>query len=108
VKYAAIEYVEALLQAGIRISMADIGDPTQNGHVKRLIWTIKEEEVYLSEYNNYHDAYHRIERFLEVVYMFKRIYSSLGYMTPVEFEGEWMTRKDMDVSKQETLISCPI
>jgi transposase InsO family protein len=108
VQYAATEYVETLWQAGVQISMADIGDPTQNGHVERLIRTIKEEEVDLSEYENYHDAYHQIERFLEDVYMFKRIHSSLGYLTPAEFERDWMTRETMEVSPQETLISCPI
>ena len=108
VQYAATEYVETLWQAGVQISMADIGDPTQNGHVERLIRTIKEEEVDLSEYENYHDAYHQIERFLEDVYMFKRIHSSLGYLTPVEFEREWMTRRAMEVSTQESLISCLI
>jgi putative transposase len=108
VQYAATEYVETLRQAGVQISMADIGDPTQNGHVERLIRTIKEEEVDLSEYEDYHDAYHQIERFLEDVYMFKRIHSSLGYLTPAEFEREWMTREDMEVSPQESLILCPI
>jgi putative transposase len=108
VQYAATEYVETLWQAGVQISMADIGDPTQNGHVERLIRTIKEEEVDLSEYEDYHDAYHQIERFLEDFYMFKRIHSSLGYLTPAEFEKGWMTRETMEVSTQESLILCPI
>jgi transposase InsO family protein len=107
VQYAATEYVDMLLQAEVQISMADKGDPTQNGHVERLIRTIKEEEVDLSEYKDYHDAYHQMEHFLEDVYMFKRIHSSLRYLTPVEFESEWMTRETMDVPTQEILISCP-
>jgi putative transposase len=107
VQYAAAEYVDTLCAAGVQISMADVGDPTQNGYVERLIRTIKEEEVDLSEYENYHDAYSQIERFLEDVYMFKRIHSSLGYLTPAEFEREWMTRKTIAVYQQESLISCP-
>jgi len=107
VQYAAAEYVETLCAAGVQISMADVGDPMQNGHVERLIRTIKEEEVELSEYENYHDAYSQIERFLEDVYMFKRIHSSLGYLTPAEFEREWMSRKAIAVYQQESLISCP-
>lgn len=107
VQYAASDYVETLHRKGVQISMADIGDPTQNGHVERLIRTIKEEEVDLSEYENYHDAYHQIGRFLEDSYMFKRIHSSLGYLTPNEFEREWLTRETMNVSSQESLILCP-
>ena len=69
--------------------MADVGVSWQNGFAERLIRTIKEEEVYLSEYRDYWDAYHRIEYFLEDVYMQKRIHSSLGYLTPVEFEAQY-------------------
>jgi len=71
--------------------MTDIGQPTQNPHVERLIRTIKEEEVDLSEYENYQDAYSQIGSFIEDVYMYKRIHSSLGYLTPVEYEFQWLS-----------------
>lgn len=45
IQYAAKKYVERLRDCGIQISRADIGRPTQNPHVERLIRTIKEEEV---------------------------------------------------------------
>jgi transposase InsO family protein len=51
--------------------------------------TIKEEEVDLSEYNDFNDARSQIGRFLEDVYMTKRIHLSLGYLTPLEFETAW-------------------
>jgi len=89
VQYAATVYVEMLEDHDIAISMADKGAAWQNGYAERLIRTIKEEEVYLSEYQDYHDAYRQIGRFLDDVYMHKRIHSSLGYLTPVEFETEW-------------------
>ena len=41
--------------------------------------TIKEEEVDLSEYRDYHD-----------VYMHKRVHSALGYLPPAEFEQQWL------------------
>ena len=69
--------------------MADVGAASQNGFAERLIRTIKEEEVYLTEYHNYWDAYNWIEHFLEDVYMHKRIHSSLGYLTPAEFETKY-------------------
>lgn len=89
VQYAAGAYVQRLEKAGCAISMADVGAAWQNGYAERLIRTIKEEEVYLTEYDDYHDAYQQIGRFLEDVYMHKRIHSSLGYLTPVEFEAQW-------------------
>jgi hypothetical protein len=51
--------------------------------------TIKEEEVDLSDYANYADAVKQVGRFFDEVYMHKRIHSSLGYLTPAEFESQW-------------------
>jgi transposase InsO family protein len=89
VQYAATAYTELLQAQGIRISMAEVGEPTQNAYAERLMRTIKEEEVNLSDYEDYHHAYQQIGRFLEDVYMRKRVHSSLKYLTPVEFEAQW-------------------
>jgi transposase InsO family protein len=97
VQYAALPYVKRLQKAKVKISMAGIGQPTQNPHVERLIRTIKEEEVDLSEYLDYRDAYHQIGRFIEDVYIRRRIHSSLDYLTPAEFEAQWLIRQSVDV-----------
>lgn len=88
-QYAAKGYIELLYKAGVPISMAETGEPTQNGYAERLMRTIKEEEVNLTEYEDFQDCYQNMERFLNDVYMNKRIHSSLGYLTPVEFEYNW-------------------
>ncbi len=93
VQYAATAYVDLLLEHGVAISMTDKGEAWQNGYAERLMRTIKEEEVELSDYQNYHDAYDQIGRFLDDVYMHKRIHSSLGYLTPAEFEGQWLAQR---------------
>ncbi len=92
VQYAATRYVELLKCSKVQISMAEVGQAAQNGYAERLIRTIKEEAVELSDYRDYHDAYHQIGRFLDEVYMRKRIHSSLGYLTPIEFETQWLVR----------------
>jgi transposase InsO family protein len=93
IQYAATAYTDLLRTTGVAISMAEVGEATQNGYAERLIRTIKEEEVDLSDYFDFADAYHQIGRFLEDVYMRKRIHSSLGYLTPVEFETEWFAQQ---------------
>jgi putative transposase len=89
IQYAAAAYIKMLRAAGAEISMAEIGEAWQNGYAERLIRTIKEEEVDLSDYECYTDAVSQLGRFLNDVYMHKRIHSSLGYLTPAEFEEQW-------------------
>ena len=48
--------------------------------------TLKYEEVYLWDYQSLQDVKRRIPYFLEEVYNHKRLHSSLGYVTPEEFE----------------------
>jgi putative transposase len=93
VQYAATVYVQLLEEARVQISMAQVGQAWQNGYAERVMRTIKEEEVDLSEYQDYWDAYRQIGQFLEDVYMQKRIHSSLGYLTPVEFESQWLAQQ---------------
>jgi putative transposase len=89
VQYAAMTYTARLQAAGTQISMAAVGAAWQNGYAERLMRTIKEEEVDLSDYQDYADAMRQIGRFLDEVYLHKRIHSSLGYLTPAEFESQW-------------------
>jgi transposase InsO family protein len=97
VQYAATAYTDLLQAHEVQISMAEVGQAWQNGYAERLMKTIKEEQVDLSDYQDYWDAYHQIARFLEDVYMRKRIHSSLGYLTPVEFEQHWLTQQIVKV-----------
>ncbi len=69
--------------------MAAVGKAEENGYAERFMRTIKEEEVDLSEYYDFNDAHHQISNFIQDVYMTKRIHSSLGYLTPAEFESAW-------------------
>lgn len=84
--------------------MAGVGEATQNAHAERLMRTIKEEEVNLSEYRDYYDARRRIGPFLDEVYQHKRIHSALGYLTPVEFEEQYHAR----ARKNQNQSSCKI
>lgn len=90
VQYAATAYIELLKTREVKISMASVGEPEENGYAERLMRTIKEEEVDLSEYEDFRDAMRGLGRFLDDVYNRKRIHSSLGYLTPAEFEQQWI------------------
>ena len=65
IQYLSTAYVSKLIRQGIDISLAQRGRPWDNGYAERLIRTLKEEEVYLNEYDDIIEARHRIGRFIE-------------------------------------------
>lgn len=89
VQYAATGYTALLQAAQVQISMSARGRPTENAFVERFMRTLKEEEVSLNEYEDLADARSHLTHFLDQVYQYKRIHSSLGYLTPAEFEAHW-------------------
>jgi putative transposase len=93
VQYAATAYVDCLKGCAVKLSMAAVGEPRENGFAERLMRTIKEEEVDMAEYADFADARRQIGRFIDAVYNVKRIHSSLGYLTPREFEAQWKKRR---------------
>jgi transposase InsO family protein len=89
VQYASTDYTELLQQHQVEISMSRKGSPEENPYAERLIRTIKEEEVDLSDYRDFAEAQAEIGHFIEEVYQRKRIHSSLGYLTPSEYEDSY-------------------
>lgn len=86
-QYASSLYTEALLGAGVQISMSARANPYDNARAESFMKTLKQEEVHLIEfYDNLEHARVRIGAFLEDVYNRKRLHSSLGYVPPIEFE----------------------
>lgn len=88
VQYASNDYVKCLEDHGIEISMSSKGNPYDNAFVESFIKTLKYEEVYLNEYETFGDALDNISRFIDDVYNQKRLHSSLGYKSPIDFETE--------------------
>jgi transposase InsO family protein len=93
-QYATPDYTD-LLPGTTQISMAAVGQPTENGLVERFIRTLKEEHIDYTEYQDFDDALQQLAHWLEIEYMTERIHSALDYLTPAEFEAV-MTVKQPD------------
>lgn len=86
VQYLCDAYVKELRNNGFHISCSAKGNPYDNAWVESFMKTLKVNEVYMWEYKTYLDVIDRVPYFIEEVYNKKRPHSSLGYLSPEEFE----------------------
>jgi putative transposase len=87
VQYLSGAYTKKLHKLGMLPSMGEIGNSYDNAHAESLNKTIKNEEVWINEYQTLEELYHNIKEFIEL-YNKKRLHSSIGYKPPIEFEQQ--------------------
>jgi len=102
IQYCSYDYVKILKSYGIAISMSGKANPYDNAKIESFFRTLKVEEIYMFEYETYGEVLERIPYFIEEVYNRKRLYSSLGYMPPEEFEN--INNKNMKENESHQLI----
>lgn len=92
VQYASHAYVDLLRAHDFQISMSAKGNPYDNAMAESFMKTLKVEEVYLSDYEDFYEVVNNVTCFLEEVYNTKRLHSSLDYKPPDEFEVELLKK----------------
>lgn len=100
VQYLCNDYVDLLKENGFHISCSGKGNPYDNAWVESFMKTLKDNEVYMWDYDTYLDVIERVPYFIEEVYNKKRLHSSLNYFSPEEFEKKIeMDYEDKNVSR---------
>jgi len=87
VQYSGAEFRRLLEACGTRVSMSRKGDCWDNAVVESFFGTLKTETD--QSYRTKQDARRSIFEYIEAFYNRHRLHSSLGYMSPAEFEGQW-------------------
>lgn len=85
-QYASEDYQRALAERGIRCSMSRKGNCWDNAVVESFFSTLKTELVHEMDFLTREAAKSALFEFIEVFYNRKRRHSSLGYVSPAEFE----------------------
>ena len=84
----ATEYVNYLSECHISVSMSGKGNPYENAFAESFFKTVKYEEVYLNEYENFRQLFSNLRNYIDEMYNTKRLHSSIGYKSPIDFERE--------------------
>jgi len=82
-QFTSPSFLQLLLDRGIAISMDGRGRVFDNIFIERLWRTVKQEEVYLKDYQSMIEAEEELGRYFEF-YNTERLHQSLGYRSPHE------------------------
>ena len=90
VQYTSLSFGERLKEVGIKPSMGRTGSALDNAMAESFVSTLKAEMVSNMEFPTRQAAKTAIFEYLETFYNTRRLHSSLGYMSPADFEEDRM------------------
>ena len=86
IEYAAHEYRDLLMEAGMRRSMSRKATPLDNAAMESFFHTLKAELVQRKTYDNDIEAVANIVEYIDF-YNRERLHSSLNYQSPMNYEN---------------------
>jgi transposase InsO family protein len=87
VQYACDDYQDLLQRHGLQCSMSRTGNCYDNAVMESFFGTLKTELVYHENYPTRAAAHQSLFEYIEVFYNRQRRHSTLGYVSPAEFEA---------------------
>ncbi len=79
-------FINDMKTLGIDQIFTSYDNPKDNADTERVIRTIKEECIWINDFDNFKEAKETIGKWIEYDYNKLYIHSSLGYLSPEEFE----------------------
>jgi putative transposase len=93
-QYASRDYRKALDDRGIVCSMSRRGDCWDNAVVESFFATLKKELIHRKPWPTARAAREAIVEYIEVFYNRKRKHSTLGYLSPANFEDQYQHQEE--------------
>jgi hypothetical protein len=85
-QYTSIEFGRRCRDAGVRPSMGSVGDAYDNAMCESFFATLECELLDRCRFKTQAEARHAIFEFVEGFYNRRRRHSSIGYLSPVDYE----------------------
>ena len=88
-QYTSTRYQALLAAHQIVPSMSRVGECWDNAVAESFFATLKCERLHRRDYRTPAEAQHDIVRYIEGWYNPRRRHSTLGYLSPMEYEQQW-------------------
>src|SRR5690625_2463023 len=85
-QYTSNDYIDILTENKMEISMSNKGDCFDNACVESFFATLKKELVYRSKFKTREEAKIEIWKYISSFYNERRIHSTLGFVSPNDYE----------------------
>ncbi len=85
-QYASEAMRKRLKLLGMRSSMSRKGNCYDNAYVESFFHSLKEELIYRHTFTTRKEAKQAIFEYIETWYNKRRLHSSIGYMSPIDYE----------------------
>jgi transposase InsO family protein len=85
-EYYAANYQSILKEHGFISSMSRKGDCYDNAVMESFFHSLKVEELHHQQFDTRDEAQAAVFEYIEMFYNRQRLHSSIGYVSPVEFE----------------------
>ncbi len=87
-QYASTELRSLAKEQNLLLSMGNTGSCYDNAVTESFFHTLKTEHIYFHKYDTRQQARTSIFQYIETFYNQRRLHSSLGYLSPVQFENQ--------------------
>lgn len=101
-QFGARAFQRAVKSFGFKFTRTAYDTPEENAYIESFFGKLKEEEVWVKEYESIYEAEQSIGDWINK-YNHERIHSSLKYLTPVEFREKWFLEQKWEMGYGQLL-----
>jgi len=91
-------FMQDMASLGIEQIFTSYSNPKGNAETERVMRTIKEEVLWLNEFESLAEAKEKLQKWIEIDYNKLYVHSELGYRSPEEFEAMYYEQAISEVA----------